>query len=192
MPKKTVFFVLLILFAVSAPVIFSVFLSSGNENKIEVNLPIDAPYLLGGKQELQLVFFGYVGCDRVCTPMLHQLDALYESEAFAPLKPYVGLTFVNLMPEVEPDQPQLFAQSFNPAFKGVYLTQRQLMNIDRDFSLFFSKSISNAGEINHSDYLYLVHKDKAGTLKLITIYLTHPMKRDIIVNDILEYRKGIR
>lgn len=174
-----------------APLIFSAFFSNQVQGKIEINRPIDAPYLQSGSQSLQLVFFGYVGCTKVCTPILHDMSGLYDSEVFASLKPYVDFTFVNLMPEVETHQPQIFAESFNPDFRGIYLTQRQLMNIDRDFSLFFSKSISESGEINHSDYLYLIHKDKNGTLKLINIYMTHPLKKEMLIEDIHRYRKGM-
>lgn len=174
------------------PLILSAVFSKQTQGKIEVNEHIEAPYLLGGSQELQLVFFGYVGCTKVCTPILQQLSSFYDSAPFASLKPHVGFTFVNLMPEVEPDQPQMFAESFNPAFRGVYLTQRQLMNIDRDFSVFFSKSISEAGEINHSDNVYLVHKEKSGKLQLINIYMTHPFKKEMLIEDILEYQKGMQ
>ncbi|WP_295067196.1 SCO family protein [Sulfuricurvum sp.] len=184
--------VVLTLFAMGAPLLFSALFSNQNQGKIEVNRPIEAEYLRGGKEELQLVFFGYVGCTKICTPILHQLSDFYQSKAFEPLKGSVGFTFVNLMPEVTPDQPGIFAQSFNPAFRGVYLTQRRLMDIDRDFNLFFSKSIQDAGEINHSDYVYLVRTEKNGDLKLITIYMTHPLKRDTIVEDILAYQKGMK
>lgn len=192
MPKKAVLAILLlILFGMGAPLIFSAFFSTQVQGKIVVNRPIDAPYLQDGTQQLQLVFFGYVGCTKVCTPILQEMSSFYNSESFASLKPYVAFTFVNLMPEVESDQPQTFAESFNRDFRGVYLTQRQLMNIDRDFSLFFSKSISEAGEINHSDYLYLVHRDKNGALKLINIYMTHPLRQEMLIEDIHRYRKEI-
>lgn len=179
-----------VLFAIAVPVLLSVLFSSQTKGKIIVNKRIDAPYLDSMSKDLELVFFGYVGCTKVCTPILQKLDDFYDSPSFASLKPYVGVTFVNLMPELQPDQPQMFAQSFNPLFEGVYLTQRQLMEIDRDFSLFFSKSLSQAGEIDHSDYVYLVHREKNGDLKLLNIYMTHPLKTDMIIEDIQRYRKG--
>jgi len=108
------------------------------------------------------------------------------------MKPYVGFTFVNLMPEVAQDQPAEFARFFNPDFEGVYLTQKELMNIDRDFSIFFSKSLNDAAELNHSDYVYLMERQKEGKMKLKAIYMTHPFNRKMVANDIrqsLEDRK---
>lgn len=192
MNKKIVAAVLIsVLFATVVPILLSVLFSSQTEGKIVVEKRIDAPYLNAMSKDMELIFFGYVGCSKVCTPILHQLDNFYDSPSFAPLRPYVGVTFVNLMPEVEADQPQTFAQSFNTAFEGVYLTQRQLMEIDRDFSLFFSKSLREAGEIDHSDYVYLVHREKNGDLKLINIYMTHPLKTGMIIEDIQRYKKGM-
>ncbi|MDD5717987.1 MAG: SCO family protein [Sulfuricurvum sp.] len=162
----------------------SLFFSKQTKGKIVINKVIEAPYLKGSNKEVFLVFFGYVGCTKVCTPILHRLNDFYTSKAFAPLKPYVGLTFVNLMPEVTPEQPGEFAHSFNPNFQGVYLSQRQLMGIDRDFALFFSKSLRDISEIDHSDYVYLMERQKDGRLKLHSIYMTHPLNASMLQDDI--------
>lgn len=161
------------------------FIFAQNTNgKITVNKRIEAPYLSENKKKYLLMFFGYVGCVKVCTPILHQLGDFYGSAQFAPLKPYVGFSFVNLMPELEPDQPDFFAKSFNSDFKGVYLDQKELMQIDRQFSLFFAKSISDPGEIDHSDHLYLMERQKGGELILKNIYSTHPVNGKMIIADI--------
>lgn len=175
------FFVLLL---VAVPLVQSLFFAHQTVGRIMIDQPIDAPYLKDSKKELTLVFFGYVGCMRVCTPILYQLDDFYDSSIFASLKPFVGVTFVNLMPEVGVDQPQSFAHSFNPQFEGVYLTQKELMGIDREFGVFFSKSLSEKGEIDHSDHIYLIERKKNGIVVLKNIYTTHPINRALIVSDI--------
>ncbi|MDP3465306.1 MAG: SCO family protein [Sulfuricurvum sp.] len=179
-----IFFILLL---VIFPFVQTFFFSQQTSGKIVIDQPIDAPYLQHPKKDLTLVFFGYVGCTKVCTPILHQVDDFYDSPSFAPLKPFVGFSFVNLMPEIAPDQPKAFAQSFNPAFDGVYLTQKELMGIDRDFSLFFSKSLADSGEIDHSDHLYLIETQQSGTVVLKNIYTTHPINKSLIIADIYTY-----
>ncbi|MDO9208828.1 MAG: SCO family protein [Sulfuricurvum sp.] len=179
-----VFFILLL---VIMPFVQTFFFAQQTSGKIVINQPIVAPYLQHSKKKLTLVFFGYVGCTKVCTPILHQLDDFYDSPSFAPIKPLVGFSFVNLMPEMTPDQPKAFAQSFNPEFDGVYLTQKELMVIDRDFSLFFSKSLLEAGEIDHSDHLYLLETKKNGNVVLKNIYTTHPINYPLIIADIYTY-----
>jgi protein SCO1/2 len=117
------------------------------------------------------------------------LDKFYDSNTFAPLKDSVGLYFINLMPEVQRDQPDQFAKAFNGQFRGFYLTQKELMTIDREFNLFFSKSLGDITELNHSDYIYLVHREKNGKLVLKNIYMTHPLNKELIVDDVLKLQK---
>lgn len=188
--KKTVFGVLLfILLIFIFPLIQSLLFASRSSGKIEINKEITAPYLKSSQEGLMLVFYGYVGCAKVCTPILHQLDEIYGSKEFEPFRDNVGLKFVNLMPDLEPDQPALFAKSFNPRFSGIYLSQKELMGIDRELGVFFSKSIGNDTQIDHSDNLYLVEKEKGGRLVLKSIYFMHPLNREMLINDLSELGK---
>lgn len=189
--KKIVLAILLlVLFTLMTPLLLSLLFSTQTRGKIIVEQTIDAPYLSQMSKDMELVFFGYVGCTNVCTPMLERLSDFYDSEAFRPLKPYVGFTFVNLKSDVKADQPGIFARAFNSSFEGVYLTQRQVMEIDRDFSLFFSKSLNDPGEINHSDYVYLIERGHNGDVRLLAMYMTHPLNSDMIIDDIRACRKG--
>lgn len=180
----TFFIILLIVL----PFVQTLIFSKQTSGKMSIEHSIEAPYLRSMEKDLTLVFFGYVGCVKVCTPILYQLDDLYDSREFAPIKPFVGVVFVNLMPEVQPDQPKAFAKSFNPDFDGIYLTQRELMGIDRDFSLFFSKSLADSTQIDHSDHIYLIEKEKNGIVILKNIYTAHPLNKDQIITDIKHYR----
>ncbi|MDD2267371.1 SCO family protein [Sulfuricurvum sp.] len=185
MNKKIVLAVVLfVVLLVAVPFIQALFFTQQTAGKIVINQPINAPYLNNTKKEITLVFFGYVGCVRVCTPILHQLNDFYDSPQFAPFQGTVGVSFVNLMPELDKNQPQLFAESFNHEFEGVYLTQKELMSIDRELNVFFSKSLSESGEIDHSDHLYLIEREKSGIVVLRNIYTTHPINRSLIVDDI--------
>jgi len=191
MNKKIILAALFFIFLVIvAPLMQSLFFSHQSSGKMVINQKIDAPYLHNTDKEFILLFFGYVGCVKVCTPILHNLGEFYNSVEFSPLKPFVSVTFVNLMPELEPNQPQLFAKSFNPMFEGVYLTQKELMGIDRQFSLFFSKSLRDSNELDHSDHLYLLQRQENGELILKNIYTTHPLNEAMIITDIVALQKG--
>ena len=172
------------------PTVQSILFATQSTGKMVVNKTLIAPYLQDSDKEMMLVFFGYVGCTKVCMPILHQLDALYDSEEFAPFQKKVGFTFVNLKPESRPDEPELFARSFNSGFHGVYLSQKELMGIDRNLGVYFSKSISDTEEIDHSDHLYLVEKQKNGTLVLKSIYSMHPLNSKLLINDISHFLRG--
>lgn len=167
----------------SSPFIPDVY-ANQTKGKIVMDETVNAPYLQKNAKRFQLVFFGYVGCKAVCTPMLHELSAFYESPAFARLKPYVGVSFVNLIPEMEPNLPQAYAQSINPNFVGIHLNKKELASIDKEFSLFIAKRLNEPGEIDHSDHVYLIERDKNGNLLLKNIYITHPMNKEKIISDI--------
>ncbi len=186
MNKKIVLAVsLFTVLLLAVPLVMTMFLSQQTSGgKIKIDRVIDAPYLNTPKKEITLLFFGYVGCTKVCTPILHQIAIFYASKQFEPLKPYVGVSFVNLMPELSPEQPQLFARSFNPDFEGVYINQKELMGVDRSFKLFFSKDLIEKSEINHSDHLYLMIREKSGIVVLKNIYTTHPINQSLIIEDI--------
>ena len=185
MNKKIVLGVLLfVLLMIIVPLLQSFLFSAHTAGKIEINQRINAPYLEDSDKELMLVFYGYVGCVKVCTPILQKLDDFYDSKEFVPYKRSVGLNFVNLMPELESHQPDSFAKSFNPQFIGRYLSHKELMNIDRTLGVFFSKNLSQPDEIDHSDHLYLIKREKNGTLILKSIYTMHPLNRELLVHDI--------
>jgi len=185
MNKKIVLaFFLFILLIFILPLAQSLLFATQSSGKIEVNKKINTSYLRSSDKDLILVFFGYVGCVKVCTPILEQLDDLYDSKPFKPYQSEVGVNFINLMPELEPHQPDIFAKSFNPNFRGVYLPQKELMNIDRELGVFFSKNLTLSGEIDHSDNLYLVKREKNGTLVLKSIYTMHPLNREVLIKDI--------
>lgn len=176
-------FVLLII-----PIFVSVLFSNQSSGRIVINQEIEAPYLDGDK-EFMLIYFGYVGCVKVCTPILHELDTLYRSNGFKSFHPSVDICFINLKEEIEVDQPDMFAKAFNPAFKGFYLTKKEIMSIDREFNLYFSRTLGDLNEMDHSDYLYLVQRTSKGQLILKNIYSTHPIKGDMISNDIYNLEK---
>lgn len=194
MNKKIILAVTLFVFLlVALPMLQMIFFSQQTSGgKMVIERPIDAPYLLPLKKDFTLLYFGYVGCTKICTPILEDMGALYNSSEFQSLKPYVAVTFVNLMPEVTSEQPEQFANSFSPDFKGVYLNQQELMSIDRTFNLFFSKSLSDKGEIDHSDSIYLISRGKEGKIVLKNIYATHPLNKKQIIADIEQYVKEKR
>ncbi len=190
MSKKIIlgilFFFLMILVI---PVVQSLLFVTQSTGKIEVEQKIEAPYLDRSDKDMMLLFFGYVGCTKVCTPILHQLDTFYDSNAFEAHKSSVGFYFINLMPQLESHQPDQFAKSFNPNFEGIYLSQKELMGIDRELGVFFTKNLSIPDEIDHSDHLYLVQRQKDGALILKSIYTMHPLNRELLINDISELKE---
>lgn len=186
--KKSILFVILLtVLIIAIPLIQSLLFSQANivDGRIEVNDSIEVPFLTANEKESIILFFGYVGCTEVCTPILNQLKAMYEKNEFRKFHSSVDVVFVNLMPDIVPIQAQQFAETFNLNFKGIYLSQRQLVKIERKFRLFFSQNLLNKTKLNHTDYIYLLERQKNGQIILKNIYNTHPFKADTLMKDLI-------
>jgi len=133
---------------------------------------------------LKLLYFGYVGCTKICTPILQNLDTFYRSNNMDGYRNDVEVVFVNLTPDVLPQQAVDFAKAFNPSFQGIYLNKYDLMRLDHDLRIFFSDSLTDETEINHSDFLYMVKRMSDGKYILLNIYSTHPLNEKIILKDL--------
>lgn len=181
--KKLYAVLLLVLFFVTVPLFQSLIFSTQSEGVIYVKEDITLDFLHSDKKNI-LIYFGYVGCANICTPFLQKLNHLYESDAFAPLKKDTDVFFVNLTPNIEPEQADMFAKIFNEKFQGIYLSKKELFNIDRNFGLFFSDNLRDIGEVNHTDYLYFV-QNKFDTKHLHSIYFTHPLRIQKLIDDMI-------
>ncbi len=157
--------------------------------KVMTDAPISAPYLNVGTKEYLLVFYGYVGCAHVCTPVLENLAKFYRSKEFALYEPQVDLVFVNLLSEVSLEQPDQFAKSFDGKFIGVHLTPKELQSLDKELSVYFAKQTGEAFELDHSDFVYLIKRNPDKSLSLVTIYMTHPFDGAFVVRDLQERKK---
>lgn len=181
---KTITIIVLFIFFLSIPFLQSFIFASESEGKIDINKKIEASYINSDKKYVML-FFGYVGCTDVCTPFLQELSTIYDSKEFKPLRKNVDVVFVNLTPEIDKEQPDMFAKFFNPGFKGVYLSRGDILRIDRAFGLFFSRSMSEKTEVDHTDFLYLI-KNTSELQVLKNMYTIHPFNKEKIIEDIIQ------
>jgi len=149
--------------------------------------PINAKYLNVGKKDYMIVFYGYVGCTKVCSPILYNLNRFYSSDSFSKFEPFVDFIFVNLLPNVSNELPDQFAKSFNPKFSGVYLTQKEISGIDKELHLYLDNRANEPFDIDHSDHIYLIKREKNGKFILINTYTTHPLNQSLILDDLSEY-----
>jgi len=151
-------------------------------SKIEVNKNVEVPWLEKSDKKVTLVFFGYVGCADVCAPLLYEIENIYRSSELKEFNSEVEVVFINLIPEMKPSSVDSFAKSFDIDFKGVYLNRKELLKIERDFRLFFSTSIFDRESINHTDHIYLIRNNRDNRT-LYAIYPTHPLSKELLIED---------
>lgn len=134
---------------------------------IKIDKHVRIPYLKKDEKKITILFFGYVGCKDVCNPFLSKLSTLYNSQKWKNIKNKVEVVFVNLIPTMDPELPMLYANSFDRNFIGIYLDRNELLNVDKEFRLSFSKSIFDSQKLQHSEYCYVIQNGKSRVLKRI-------------------------
>ncbi len=136
------------------------------------------------KQDIELVFFGYAGCRDICTPRLENLGKWYGTLS-EQTKEHLRIKFLDLSHPQDRSLPDTFAKTFHPSFKGVFLDDDILRVYTKAFSVYFSRSLMDETQIDHTTNLYLVKRSDTGK-QLRYIYIAYPYDFAQIQNDIEE------
>ena len=146
--------------------------------KKEVNLPL----ILNDDKDVKLLFFGYSGCSDICTPRLQSLNKFYE--ALDPeMKKEIGVEFLDISIPRDTELPSRFAKFFNPDFKGIYLDNTILREYTKLFDVYFSKSLMDSTEYDHTANIYIVKRSQ-NKKELRYVYSSYPYNFKQIDSDI--------
>jgi len=182
--KRKISAFLLILFILMISVFIMIVPSFFTKGVSRIQLQQDLPLelVLDGKHDIELVFFGYAGCVDICTPRLENLSKWYDTLS-QKNKKHVGLKFLDLSAPHDTTLPDAFAKTFNPDFTGVFLDGHTLRVYTKAFSVYFSKSLIDDTQMDHTAHLYLVKRDDKGK-QLRYIYTAYPYDFKQIQSDI--------
>lgn len=153
-------------------------------SRIILSQEIDLDLLLDADQDVELLFFGYAGCTDVCTPRLSDLGRWYASLP-EKMRERVALKFLDLSVPEQKSLPMEFAKAFHPDFQGIFLSEKELRRYTKAFSVYFSSSLTQQSEFNHTAHLYLLKRDSRGK-KLRFVYTAYPYDFKQIKSDIEE------
>lgn len=151
-------------------------------SRIVIEKEINLPLVLNDDKNTKIVFFGYSGCTDICAPRLDSLSIFFKSLP-TELKEKVGLEFLDISLPIDNTLPQRFAEHFNNDFKGIYLAQDTLREYTRAFDVYFSQSLIDQYEFDHTSHIYLVTK-KNNIKKIRYIYHAFPYDYEQIKKDI--------
>ena len=147
--------------------------------RFEKETRLDLDFLNKEDAKVVLLYFGYVGCENICTPSMSEINEIYTKVANKNIEVY----FVNLLDSQEQDLPDVFAKHFNKNFHGIYLNKLELKELSNQMKIAYTKSVTNQFDINHAGHLYLLIKDNESYLQKY-IYTTRLFNIDRIVEDI--------
>jgi protein SCO1/2 len=174
-----VFFIaLLILLLLGFPLAV---LTGDKQGKVVLDEPIALPFHIEKEKKVILVYFGYAGCQTICTPSLEEIAAIY-TEVNASKK--VAFYFINIAKEAQ--GLDAFVQYFHKEFIGVNLSLEQRMGFMNALRAYSSDSLSGDGEMSHTGYLYMIKQEPEQSFELKAMYYTRPFDRKSIVMDIKE------
>ncbi len=153
-------------------------------SRVILNKELNLPLILNDDKEVKLLFFGYSGCTDICTPRLYSLDKFYKT-IDKNITSRVGVEFLDISVPHDNSLPSRFAKFFNPNFKGIYLSSDVLRKYTKEFDVFFSKSLIDETEYDHTANIYLVKKSK-NKKELRYVYSSYPYDFKQINLDIEE------
>lgn len=173
-------------------IIFAIFISlliivvptffSQDKTRIELDQNFKLKHILDDNKNIEFVFFGYVGCSVICSPRLSSLANWYKGLE-QKVKDKFNVRFINLSKLKDSELPNMFAKTFNNDFIGLYLEGSKLREYTKPFLVYFSKSLSNDYEIDHTTHLYLVKKNEDNK-SIKYIYNKYPYDFNVIEKDL--------
>ena len=147
--------------------------------RISKEIPLELEFLKGEDAKVVLLYFGYAGCETICTPSLHEISEIYTQIQSKNISVY----FINLLDTTPQELPQQFAKHFHQDFHGIYLNTQELQKLQNTINIAFTKSLTNEFELNHAGHLYLLEKNKT-TYTQKYIYNTRPFNKKLLIEDI--------
>jgi len=151
-------------------------------SRISLHKEFELPLVLNDDKDIKLLFFGYAGCADICTPRMQDISTLYKSLSDEKTK-RVGLEFLDISTPNDKTLPNRFAHFFNKDFKGIYLDETILRDYTKVFSVYFSKSLLDKTEYDHTANLYLIKRSK-NKKEIRYIYNSYPYDFKQIKSDI--------
>lgn len=181
MMKKIVGFGLIFLaFVLILSLAFPALSDSDHAGRSEDRREVDFPFFKRESSDLMLVYFGYVGCTRVCTPALNDLADIHRELQKRHNKHTPSVWFVSMIPEMDSSSVQSWAEHFDKGFKSYAPTEKELAQMVHTLNLVYTKM---GVEAEHMPYVYLIRK-KGKTYELMYIYTTSPYNRSLLLKDI--------
>lgn len=181
MVKKQVVGISLLAFMLSLLFVFpflGTFFSGNSRGTAFENNTISPFFLQNENSHIVFVYFGYVGCAKICTPSLEEISSAYQH--LKDVEPRLKFYFVNLDSTQSSNGPDIFAKAFNREFQGVYATQQQIEELSRAYNLAIT---GRENEIGHTSSLFMFVKRPSGYV-LKNIYATHPYPIKQIMIDL--------
>jgi len=154
---------------------------------VSLHEKIKLPFKVEDNKSVLLLYFGYVGCPKICPASLNEIDNIYK-KIDSKHKDRVGVYFVNLK---NSGNAQEYVHHFNKDFVGVDLSPVDRMKFMNSLHAYKSDPVVKGGELYHTSYLYLIKRIEESKDEFIleNMYYTHPYDAKMVIKDL---KKGLK
>lgn len=130
---------------------------------------VNADYLLrGSPNDIEILFFGYVGCSVVCPQSLHQMSVLVDELNDENPDVKVGALFADVASLGNMTSADAYAGAYSEHLRGINLRSSDIKRIRSDFVVRSRKTGRGNTDISHTDHFFVVEKaDRLWRIKSI-------------------------
>ncbi|MTI87603.1 MAG: hypothetical protein FH748_06495 [Balneolaceae bacterium] len=125
-------------------------------------------FLAQSKNQVEVVFFGYVGCASICPSSLVKVKEVLEKVEKENKESAAGAFFVDIDTESKGPSANEYSHLFSPKIRGINIEAQELEALTKDFGVRVNESFQNPGEIFHTDHFFVVHR-KNGNWKIYRV-----------------------
>jgi len=154
------------------------------QGKVTLEQKVSLPFEVEETKQVILVYFGYAGCQTICSPSLEEIVSIYQ-EVESTDK--VVFYFINI--GEDSGELDAYLHYFHKSFMGMNLSLKERQKLMHDLRAYTSDSLSGSGEMSHTGYLYMITQKSKQSFELKTMYYTRPFNKQSIVFDIYEELK---
>lgn len=115
--------------------------------------------------EVELVFFGFVGCESVCPSALVRIGEALKQVESASETIRAGATFADINYHRTYELAERYSSAFSPAdntIRGIHLNERQVRELSAVFGLRIVNHTGNLADIQHTDHLFVLRRAADG------------------------------
>lgn len=157
MKKKLITALLFITLTVLPALMIILYTYTGSKHPAEQQRLQQDGFLKDSPNQLEIIFFGYAGCDEVCPATLGRLSLLSGNPEFKNLPVRTGVYFVDIKRE-DPRQAQQYATGFSEKFRSYTPGTDDYRALSEEFILRVYKNRDQTGRISHTDHLFILKK----------------------------------
>lgn len=171
---KSFFFKLVILAIILVVPVVILLLNSKEHTFIEQDKILSKIYNQYFKREYTLLYVGYTGCVNICTPRLKELSTI--QRVLNDRGNEINYMFLDLR-ELGDDVSCDFLKAFEGSFEVLSLDESKKNQLLRELGFYYSQSLYDSNEFEHSSYLYLIQKED-DQVKLVATVMQYPFLND--------------